>query len=227
MGARLNSGKFPGNFPEFSQPGRGKNSGKNKPPPLGGLFPDIFPAQDFPAEKFVSGEETLRRQQDYWTPSREDRLRALHAEGRSYGQIAKAFAKDGAPTRNAIGGKLHRLGLTNLPSLAREKAAHHTRHRHAVKAKGVFPVVAVITPTVTPYRTEAFTDALEGTAPRDWMTREAGECAWPLDGGLSCCAATDDGPYCTGHARIAYQPQQKHKKRDSANELVRSLRRWL
>ncbi|EGF92409.1 gcrA cell cycle regulator [Asticcacaulis biprosthecium C19] len=34
-------------------------------------------------------------------------------------------------------------------------------------------------------------------------------------------------PYCVEHARVAYQPSQKTKKRDTGTDLSRSLRRYL
>ena len=39
-------------------------------------------------------------------------------------------------------------------------------------------------------------------------------------------SAHENSPYCAEHARVAYQPAQT-KKRSGANELARSLRRYI
>jgi GcrA cell cycle regulator len=57
-------------------------------------------------------------------------------------------------------------------------------------------------------------------------------CKWPIgdpsaDSFTFCGRRSDgDGPYCVQHASVAYQPQQARKK-SSANELARSLRRYI
>jgi GcrA cell cycle regulator len=56
-------------------------------------------------------------------------------------------------------------------------------------------------------------------------------CKWPigdpaLDNFTFCGRRTDEGPYCHEHAQVAYQPAQA-KKKSSAAELARSLRRYI
>lgn len=56
-------------------------------------------------------------------------------------------------------------------------------------------------------------------------------CKWPIgdpssDSFTFCGRRQDEGPYCMEHARVAYQPVQT-KKRGGANELARSLRRYI
>ncbi len=57
-------------------------------------------------------------------------------------------------------------------------------------------------------------------------------CKWPIgdpstDGFTFCGRRSGgEGPYCNEHARVAYQPQQT-KKKSGANELARSLRRYI
>lgn len=67
-----------------------------------------------------------------WDAERESKLRQMHAEGLSAGRISKIF---GDCSRNAIIGKLHRLGLRRIFSAS----ASSTATRHAVSAIGFKP----------------------------------------------------------------------------------------
>jgi GcrA cell cycle regulator len=64
------------------------------------------------------------------------------------------------------------------------------------------------------------------------LTLGAHMCKWPIGDpatdDFTFCGrrSTDEGPYCVEHARIAYRPQQ-NKKKASAGELARSLRRYV
>ncbi len=63
------------------------------------------------------------------------------------------------------------------------------------------------------------------------LTLGAHMCKWPIgdpssDGFTFCGRRQSEGPYCAEHARVAYQPAQA-KKRSSASELARSLRRYI
>jgi len=56
-------------------------------------------------------------------------------------------------------------------------------------------------------------------------------CKWPigdpsLDSFTFCGRRSSDGPYCHEHNQVAYQPAQA-KKKASASELARSLRRYI
>jgi hypothetical protein len=67
--------------------------------------------------------------------------------------------------------------------------------------------------------------ALEGTAPRPWLSRERGECAFPVAGEgwttISCCAPTPAGrTYCAAHHRIVF-------KAPSASVRDAEARRWI
>ena len=65
------------------------------------------------------------------------------------------------------------------------------------------------------------------------LTLGAHMCKWPIgdpssDGFTFCGRRSErEGPYCTDHARVAYQPQQKKAGRSGATELARSLRRYI
>ena len=75
--------------------------------------------------------------------------------------------------------------------------------------------------------------AVEETGSATVLTLDARMCKWPIgdpsrDGFSFCGRANSDGPYCTHHASMAYQPQQrKAVKRADASDLTRSLRRYI
>ena len=65
------------------------------------------------------------------------------------------------------------------------------------------------------------------------LTLGAHMCKWPIgdpstDAFSFCGRQANDGiPYCSHHARVAYQPQQKKSgKRADGGDLARSLRRY-
>ncbi|MFN9925922.1 MAG: GcrA family cell cycle regulator, partial [Phenylobacterium sp.] len=64
------------------------------------------------------------------------------------------------------------------------------------------------------------------------LTLGAHMCKWPigdpsLDSFTFCGRRSEEtGPYCHEHAMVAYQPAQS-KKKSSASELARSLRRYI
>ena len=163
-----------------------------------------------------------------WTEERVELLKKLWLDGLSASQIAKQL---GGVTRNAVIGKVHRLGLSG-------RAAPSQPARPVFKA----PRAPRPTPAPAPRRVEAHThhapapqpvyyaEELPGSA--TVLTLGAHMCKWPIGDpateGFSFCGRRSDadGPYCVQHSRIAYQPQQA-RKRSSATDLARSLRRYI
>jgi len=160
-----------------------------------------------------------------WTDERVELLKKLWMDGLSASQIAKQL---GGVTRNAVIGKVHRLGLSG-------RAAPSQPTRPTFKT----PRAPRPAPSAAPRRIEAhaapapqpvFYPEEPGSA--TVLTLGAHMCKWPIgdpatDNFSFCGRRTDaDGPYCTQHSRIAYQPQQV-RKRSSASELARSLRRYI
>ena len=161
-----------------------------------------------------------------WTDERVDSLKRLWLDGLSASQIAKQL---GGVTRNAVIGKVHRLGLSG-------RAAPSQPTRPAFKApRPPRPVAAA----PAPRRVEA--PSAPATVPVVYveepgsatvLTLGAHMCKWPIgdpssDGFSFCGRRTGaEGPYCVEHARVAYQPQQP-RKRSGATELARSLRRYI
>ena len=174
-----------------------------------------------------------------WTEDRVGALKKLWLEGQSASQIAKALG--GGVTRNAVIGKVHRLGLSGraAPSQPARTTFRPARPRAAAPAAPVQapsaprrieavaprPIVAAAPQASVP----APAPELAGTA--TVLTLGAHMCKWPIgdpssDSFTFCGRRQDEGPYCMEHARVAYQPVQT-KKRGGANELARSLRRYI
>ena len=165
-----------------------------------------------------------------WTDERVETLKKLWLEGLSASQIAKQL---GGVTRNAVIGKVHRLGLSgratpSQPQRTVFKAPRAARPAATVAAQPrriVEPAVSAAAPAPNPV---AFYVEEPGSA--TVLTLGAHMCKWPIgdpstDGFTFCGRRSErEGPYCVEHARVAYQPQQK-KGRSGASELARSLRR--
>ena len=166
-----------------------------------------------------------------WTDERVDLLKKLWLDGLSASQVAKQLG--GGLTRNAVIGKVHRLGLSG-------RAAPSQPHRPVFKparppraATPAIPAPRRMEPAVRPEPEPEVSIEESGSA--TVLTLGAHMCKWPIGDpstdGFSFCGrvSSGDGPYCTHHARVAYQPQQKKvgAKRSDASELVRSLRRYM
>ncbi len=147
----------------------------------------------------------------------EETARDLWNAGKSAQQIAQHFGV----TRNAVCGRLFRMGLR------REGAASYgIRTRAAPKPPRVkrFKVVKPAKPPKPP-RVEAVVAVpvvIDIMAARPFLSRTMRECSWILDGGDACCNPCDGGTsYCAGHRSIVYRPTVK------AREYERSLRRFV
>ena len=167
-----------------------------------------------------------------WTDERVDTLKKLWQDGLSASQIAKQL---GGVTRNAVIGKVHRLGLSGraIPSKPARPVFKAPRPQRAAAAapsaprRIAEPVEAeAAAPVPVPVR---YVDEAPGSA--TVLTLGAHMCKWPIgdpssDGFTFCGRRCSDGPYCTEHARVAYQPAQS-KKRAGGSDLARSLRRYI
>src|SRR3569623_3392475 len=163
-----------------------------------------------------------------WTEDRGELLKKLWQEGLSASQIAKQL---GGVTRNAVIGKVHRLGLSgraapSKPARTTFKAPRPARPISAAPAapRRIAEPVALAHPTPVRYVEEA-----PGTA--TVLTLGAHMCKWPigdpsLDSFTFCGRRAGDGPYCHEPSQVAYQPAQA-KKRSGPAELARSLRRYI
>ncbi|QGZ96116.1 GcrA cell cycle regulator [Terricaulis silvestris] len=162
-----------------------------------------------------------------WTDERVTLLRKLWAEGLSASQIAKQL---GGVTRNAVIGKVHRLGLAGraTPSRPAKRPVRTARPRvmgpsvPRLRMPSTMPTVVI--PDLEPLKFE------DGKA-ANVLTLNESMCKFPIgdptDPDFAFCGrGSSGGPYCSDHARLAYQPSQARKRRTAGapDELRRMLR---
>ncbi len=152
-----------------------------------------------------------------WTEERVEILKKLWVDGLSASQIAR---KMGGVTRNAVIGKVHRLGLSGRATSARVSTAQTStdsgrntapslpgnrgryRPNDLEEVKNVIPE-----PILSPEERASVLHLTEHT------------CKWPIgDPGTTdfhfCGARAKIGsPYCTVHAAQAYQPLERRRRR--------------
>ena len=169
-----------------------------------------------------------------WTDDRVESLKKLWLDGLSASQIAKQLG--GGVTRNAVIGKVHRLGLSGraIPSKPQRTVARPQRPVRAaapaVAAPSRRPEAGPQPPMPVVFRCEA-----PGSA--TVLTLGSSMCKWPIGDPSSpdftfCGKRACDSPYCTEHAKLAYQPVQRRAapgggKRSDVADLARSLRRYV
>jgi GcrA cell cycle regulator len=151
-----------------------------------------------------------------WTDERVELLKKLWADGLSASQIA---AELGGITRNAVIGKVHRLGLSGRaksPSSAapRQRKARPPTHMLRVARPAVRGNTALA--QAYEYEAEAEPQLTENVIPmgqrRTILELSESTCRWPIgDPGSTdfffCGGNTVAGlPYCAYHSRVAYQP---------------------
>lgn len=150
-----------------------------------------------------------------WTDARIAELTRLWATGVSASGIATAL---GDVSRSAVLGKLHRLKLlgSRLPASAPRRYDGPAIAREAAPGRPATAFCepdatsAALAPPRSPWREAAFAP-LPGSAPRPWLTREFGECAFPVGGEetavVSCCAPVQRrSAYCAAHHAIVFMP---------------------
>jgi GcrA cell cycle regulator len=145
-----------------------------------------------------------------WTNERVEQLKSLWTEGQSASAIA---AELGEVTRNAVIGKIHRLGLTGRsPTSHRQQAARSSpasrrpRRRAALAAKTRTRGSSPKTATATLIELGPAPDIAVTVATLSQHT-----CRWPEgdpnSAGFHFCGRSTSapGPYCAAHAAVAYQ----------------------
>ncbi len=160
-----------------------------------------------------------------WTEERVAILKKLWLEGLSASQIAKQL---GGVTRNAVIGKVHRLGLSGRATPSQPARPVFKAPRPARPAPNPSLAPRRVVPSLPEPHTVYY---VEEPGSATVLTLGAHMCKWPIgdpasDGFTFCGRRIGEGSYCQEHARVAYQPQQK-KGRSSASELARSLRRYI
>mgnify|MGYP003627483643 CR=1 FL=1 len=155
-----------------------------------------------------------------WTDDRVEELKKLWAEGQSASQIAKQL---GGVTRNAVIGKVHRLGLSGraAPSRpARRPAAAPARTR--APSQPAKPRVTARAEPAPVVQTKTLEPAvLPNGEFATVLTLKDSMCKWPIGDPSSgdfrfCGRRSNPGDaYCEAHGEMAYQPQQKRRRRTS------------
>jgi GcrA cell cycle regulator len=170
-----------------------------------------------------------------WTDERVTTLKKLWLDGLSASQIAKQL---GGVTRNAVIGKVHRLGLSGRAAPSQPARPAFKAPRPARPAATTMPsaprrVIAAEPASLPAVAQQPSVPAFRAEEPGSAtvLTLGAHMCKWPIgdpstDGFTFCGRRSSEGPYCGEHARIAYQPQQT-KKKSGPTELARSLRRYI
>jgi GcrA cell cycle regulator len=163
-----------------------------------------------------------------WTDDRVELLAKLWSEGQSASQIAAVLG--GGVTRNAVIGKVHRLGLSGRGKTTGAAPAQHRQPKPtrapthpmtmadapqpaaaaaSTPAKVVTPPAATWRPTEVAIPTSERVTILEL---RDSM------CRWPIgdpakaDFGFCGQRSVTGLPYCGAHCQIAYQPATERKR---------------
>jgi GcrA cell cycle regulator len=154
-----------------------------------------------------------------WTEERVEQLKKLWADGLSASQIA---AELGGITRNAVIGKVHRLGLSGrakapssgIPRPRKTRPPHMLRAaRPSLRGNTALARHAALAYELAP---EAEPEPIENIIPIgqrcSLLELNDSKCRWPIgDPGspdFFFCGGKPVGelPYCAYHARIAYQP---------------------
>ncbi|MCJ8142758.1 GcrA family cell cycle regulator [Ancylobacter sp. A5.8] len=161
-----------------------------------------------------------------WTDERVELLKKLWSEGLSASQIA---AELGGVTRNAVIGKVHRLGLSGRAKAVAAPAPRPRKPRpSAPTAVPARPAVhgnaalATVVRAVAEPEPEEVADPVANVIPMadrcTILDLTEFTCRWPVgDPGKQdffyCGSRTKTGlPYCAYHARIAYQPVQDRRR---------------
>ncbi len=163
-----------------------------------------------------------------WNDERVDLLKKLWSEGLSASQIAGRL---GGVTRNAVIGKVHRLGLSGRATTSRIKSLRpRSRVPAAPKrqpARGRFatngnPAVrALYEPSSEPFHPAEDELVIPVAERKSIQTLSENCCRWPIGDPQSpefhfCGKNKVPGlPYCEHHARRAFQPPQA-RRRDRA-----------
>ncbi len=171
-----------------------------------------------------------------WTDERVDLLRRLWEDGLSASQIA---AQIGGISRNAVIGKVHRLGLAGrVKPLGPAQA--NPRRKIEREIEGAAEAIALPAeeptlpepPAVVPARPATILPLAQAPLPAaaaepaalavsqrvTIMELRESMCRWPMGDPTSpdfrfCGGRAITGlPYCTQHAQIAYQPAAERKR---------------
>ena len=172
-----------------------------------------------------------------WTDERVETLKKMWAEGQSASQIAKEL---GGVTRNAVIGKVHRLGLSNragssapapekkpakpAPKKAAAKPAEKVVEVTVAPRKPIVPAGQPLPPQpsaneISPEALATVREVEKGAKRINLMELTERTCKWPIgdpatDDFWFCGLAVQQGkPYCEAHVGVAFQPMSNRRDR--------------
>lgn len=170
-----------------------------------------------------------------WTDERVELLKKLWADGLSASQVA---AELGGVTRNAVIGKVHRLGLSGraktTSSTPRARRSRSQTSRPARQSSGAAPTIGATAlkadakPQATPKpKAQAKPELDPVVVPiskrATILSLTENTCKWPIgDPGDSdfhfCgCKSEAGSPYCKYHSEIAYQTNSDRRRTKKAS----------
>ena len=157
-----------------------------------------------------------------WTDDRVEQLKKLWEAGLSASQIA---AELGNVTRNAVIGKVHRLGLSGRAKSPSSSAPRQRKARPAQQMVRINrPVSRGNTALAHAFEVEAEPDliAYDNVVPMsqrlNLLELNESTCHWPVGDPSSAdfffCGgkALNSLPYCAHHSRVAYQPASDRRR---------------
>lgn len=170
-----------------------------------------------------------------WTEERVESLKKLWAEGHSASQIANEL---GGVTRNAVIGKVHRLGLSGraTPSRPVKRPPKLARPKPRVQADGTVRTPAPRQAPAAAVVSSAEKEAVVSLPPLPLADGEAATvvtlrdsmCKWPIGDPADpkfafCGRKSTTGPYCSEHAKVAFQPAKKRQRKKAEYDYVRRI----
>ncbi|HZP78919.1 MAG TPA: GcrA family cell cycle regulator [Pseudolabrys sp.] len=156
-----------------------------------------------------------------WTDERVELLKKLWADGLSASQIAGEL---GGITRNAVIGKVHRLGLSGRAKSPSSAAPRPRKARATHMLRVSRPSIRGNTALqhAYDYEVEPEPEVIEKVIPigqrRTLLELTEATCRWPIgDPGSTdfffCGGNTVESlPYCAYHSRVAYQPLTERRR---------------
>jgi GcrA cell cycle regulator len=165
-----------------------------------------------------------------WTDERVEQLRQLWLDGKSASQIAATLAN--GITRNAVIGKVHRLGLSGRvkaptqnaprPRIASKPAPQRpmaTQRPQGPRTHGANALAYAPRAETRPIERPVEEVVIPMSERVTIMELKEAMCRWPMGDPATpdfryCGGKSPIGvPYCTYHSRVAYQPAQDRRNR--------------
>ncbi len=164
-----------------------------------------------------------------WTDERVDMLKQLWLDGKSASQISSILGS--GVTRNAVIGKVHRLGLAGRPKVPALGAASSRAPRVRAAPRHATGAAVAVRPRIVGNTALALAhdfqlnieDPISESVVVPMSVKvtivdlNEAMCKWPLGDPTTlefryCGAPANGAPYCAYHAKLAYQPSQEKRK---------------